>query len=73
MSWVAKTARPAVGVSRISKRDVEGTPGGSTLDVLVGGAEEADEGLEMLHADDAVVEAGSSDGYIVDGRALTGG
>lgn len=43
------------------------------MDDLVGGTEEADEDLEMLHADDVVVEVGSSEGYIVDDRSLTGG
>lgn len=72
ISWEAKTARPAVGVSRISKRGVEGAPGGRALENSVGGAEDADEGRDMLHADDAVVEVGSSEGYIVGDRSLMG-
>lgn len=65
MGCDAKTARPAVGVSRTSKRGVEGAPTGGDVAAAGDGAEEAEDGREMLQADDAVVEVGSSEGYIV--------
>jgi hypothetical protein len=50
MACVANTARPAFGVWRISKMGDTGAPKGSSLVDSVGGAEEADEGREMLMA-----------------------
>lgn len=73
MVRVAKTARPAAGVSRISKNELEGTPAESELGAEVDGAEEVEDGRDALQADDAVVEVGSSEGYMVDDRKTTGG
>ena len=53
-------------MSRISKREVEGALPVNDFDDSIGGTDEAEEGLEMLHAIDALVEVGSSVGYIVD-------
>jgi hypothetical protein len=50
MSCDAKTARPAVGVWRISKSDELGAPAGRPLGESVGGAEDEDDGLEILEA-----------------------
>lgn len=61
----AKTARPAVGVSRTSNRGVDGAPIGSDPEASRGGDDEAEDGREMLQAEEAVVELGSSEGYIV--------
>ena len=61
----AKTARPAVAVSRTSNRGVDGAPTGGDFAVSCGGADEAEDGREMLQAEEAVVEVGSSEGYIV--------
>ena len=52
-------------MSRISKKGVEGAPGGSGLEDSVDGAEDAEDGRDMLQAEDAVVEVGSSEGYIL--------
>lgn len=65
MSCDAKTARPAVAVSRTSNRGVDGAPTGSDFAASRGGADEAEDGREMLQADEAVVEVGSSEEYIV--------
>ena len=48
ISWVAKTARPAVGVCRTWKREDIGAPAGRSFGVSVGWIEEADEGRERL-------------------------
>lgn len=64
MCCEAKTARPAVGVSRTSNRSVEGAPAGSDFVGSLDGTDEADDGRDMLHAEDAVVEVGSSEGYM---------
>lgn len=61
----ANKARPAACVSRTSNRGVWGTPAGVGLLDPSDGAEEAEDGREMLHAEDAVVEVESSEGHIV--------
>lgn len=51
MSRAANTARPAVGVWRISKRLELGAPAGRPLaDGEVGGAEEVEEGRDAMEA-----------------------
>jgi len=69
-SWRAKTARPAVGVSRISKYCVEGAPTGSVLEGSASGAEDDEDGRDMLYDEDAVVEPGSSEGSILGDKRL---
>lgn len=64
MGCDAKTARPAVGVSRTSNRGVDGAPTGSDFSASRGGADEAEDGREMLQVEEAVVEVSSSAGYI---------
>jgi hypothetical protein len=63
MSCDAKTARPAVGVWRISKSGEVGAPAGKPLGDSEGGAEEVDEGLEMLDA--VCMEAAAEDRHSV--------
>lgn len=53
-------------MSRISKREVEGAPPVSDFEDSIGSTDETEEGLEKLHAEDAMVEVGLSMGYIVD-------
>lgn len=55
----ANTARPALGVSRTSNRGVDGAPAGSGFAKSSDGADEAEDGREMLHAEDAGVEVES--------------
>jgi hypothetical protein len=51
MSQVAKTARPAVGVWRISKKGDVGAPAGRSLvNGDAGGAEEDEDGREVVEA-----------------------
>jgi len=65
MGCDAKTARPAVGVSRTSNRGIDGAPTGSDFTASRGGADDAEDGREMLQAEEAVVDVRSSEGYIV--------
>lgn len=66
--WLAKTARPADGVSRISKYRVEGAPVGRSFDGSAGGAEDDEDGRDVLYAEEAGVERRSSEGYIMNDR-----
>jgi hypothetical protein len=59
MSCEAKTARPAVGVWRISKSEEVGAPAGRPDAGSVGGAEDEDDGLEALEA--VCMEAAAED------------
>lgn len=56
-------ARPAVGVSRISKYRVEGAPTGC-FEGKSSGAEDDEDGRDMLYVEEPVVDAGSSEGYM---------
>jgi hypothetical protein len=55
MSWVAKTARPAVGVCRTWNRGDVGAPAGKSFDVSVAYTEEADEGRETLKTESLAI------------------
>lgn len=56
ITWVAKTARPAFGVWRISKIEDTGAPAGrlddrSLVEGSLGGAEDLEDGIESLEAE----------------------
>jgi hypothetical protein len=59
MGWVAKTARPAVGVWRTSNIGDTGAPVGKAFGDSEAGTEEIDDGREILDA--VLIEAGAKE------------
>jgi hypothetical protein len=55
MYWVAKTARPEVGVCRTWNRGDVGAPAGKSFDASVACIEEADEGREILKTESLAI------------------